>query len=84
MAYYVSIMNESGSKRVLAAGPFKRHGDALHAVDAVRRLTHERYPREAPWVAYGTCHHKTSHTAPTRFEVDELDLVRWGSDGGAA
>lgn len=74
MAYYVSVIDNS--KVMYAAGPFKRHGDALKTVDAVRKMVHERYPREAPWVGYGTCNIKTSHAKIGKFN-QELGVPAW-------
>lgn len=70
MAYYVTVQNNG--RTLLAAGPFNRHGDAERTVGAVRHLIHDRYPREAPWVGYGTSRVKTGRPV-AKFKGEELD-----------
>lgn len=69
MAFYASATNTAGSKKVLAIGPFRRHGDALRAVELFRRWasdnTHEGRNMNA---AYGTARDRLHH-APGRFNV---------------
>lgn len=60
MAFYVSVLRspDRGPRggAALAAGPYRTHGAALAAVDAVRRyLCDEIRDFRAYWYAYGTC-----------------------------
>ena len=70
MAYYTSVMSMGGSKRLFAAGPFKTHGAALAQVEPVRKLLHEKYPNDAPWVGVGTAHDKVRHDRVGKFNTD--------------
>lgn len=70
MAFYVSVTEPGSARRyVLAAGPFNRHGDAERCVGHVRRIVDEHFPREAPWVGYGTCRVKHGPMKPGRFNL---------------
>lgn len=55
MAFYVSIREGVGRHRTtLAAGPFRRHGDAVRQVDRVRRVCDAKWPTDAAWFHFGT------------------------------
>jgi hypothetical protein len=70
MSYYVTVRGAAG-KFILAAGPFNRHGDALRMVGPVRELVGEKFPKEAPWVSFGTAN--STHVKPGKFN-DEIGL----------
>jgi hypothetical protein len=54
--YYVSVID--GSRKGLVSGPYETHGEALQAVERVRRAAEKVDPR-AVWYAFGTarCEH---------------------------
>lgn len=49
--FYVSVID--GSRKALAAGPFRDHQDALEAVDVVRDYVHN-HDFKAAFYAFGT------------------------------
>lgn len=58
MSFYATV--RMNGRTVPAAGPFRRHGDALRAADAIVVMVHDvemssdRLSREAAWWSYGT------------------------------
>lgn len=72
MAFYVSVVD--GSRRCLALGPFRRHGDAARLVDPLRHWMRGRFAN-ACWWAYGTARHHTSHDAGRLNAEYGLELV---------
>lgn len=76
MSYYVTVQH--GDRSAFLAGPFRRHGDALHMVDAAAREA-ERVDREAHWFTFGTAHDRISHQRVGRLN-ERLGLVI-GADG---
>jgi hypothetical protein len=62
--YYVTVINDTGTGCVFAAGPYDTHREAQARVREVTRLVHERYYRKAPWYSYGTSGEPI--TAPVR------------------
>lgn len=54
--YYTSVLDDGGTRAILAAGPFDTHRAALAAIPAVKRYVSTYYeddPR-SPWFSYGT------------------------------
>lgn len=66
--FYVSILDHSGQRDVMALGPFRTHGAALARVNDVERYVCEHF-REGHWARFGTCRRKTDH-APARFNAE--------------
>jgi hypothetical protein len=60
MAFYVSVTN--GNRKLLALGPFDRHGDALAEVDRVRRFVVDR-DRDGWTYQFGTARHPSARAA---------------------
>ena len=52
--FYVTAMDDTQTKYVFLLGPFATHPEALAHVNLGSRLTHDTFPLQAPWLAYGT------------------------------
>lgn len=76
MAFYVSAIN--GRRKALAVGPYRRHGDALAAVEPVRRWAERNLRDVDPWVAWGTARDRAGH-APGK--ANEAFGVTLDADG---
>lgn len=64
--FYVSVLDHSGQRSVMALGPFRTHGQALKLVPTVKRFVLDSglFPRhDTAWARFGTCRRATDHPA---------------------
>lgn len=64
--FYVSILDDSGQRSVMALGPFHTHGAALSRVESVRHFVQESGSfrrHDTTWARFGTCRRAADHPA---------------------
>jgi hypothetical protein len=68
-SYYASVTN--GNDCILAAGPYPEHGDALAAVEPVRRVVAKLYSNapDYPWYGYGTLAMPAGYVMPGKLNA---------------
>ena len=77
MSYYVSVRQPATGKTVFAAGPFRKHGDAVRLVPQVRRAIGELFGYEAFDAETGTCRDKVGHK-----RLPHIKIAQWLTERG--